>query len=162
VVVAESDCILGSISDEIYYEVIHHEKMKIKNKYSTHIVNDLFLRGINLVYFMDNYFHLFSLNNYEQGKTLFYEKEELDFIYYIKEGEVEISFVKDLYEMINTIKELRMIHSECQYSPTNYMEDKIEEHYFNVKNHNTIKNNVKVNRYIYSRYLFAVINNFWE
>ena len=93
------DSYIGYLSANLYKTNFFAEKkLAIQNK--VHFLNTrFFLKYINLKRFSKKYFNLFVYEKYLHGYTLFRENEELNYVYFIEDGLVELSSTKTMLEI---------------------------------------------------------------
>ena len=100
------DCILGRISQELYHDYISNEKQKTILKEIDFLGNNFFLKSIPVVVFKKKYYYDFMPVDLTKGNFIYNEKDRPDTIYFIKEGEVELSTMCTLLELSNKIEAL--------------------------------------------------------
>jgi hypothetical protein len=70
------------------------------------LVQNFFFNNINLKIFERKYFSHFIYEEYLRGSTIFNENENNKYIYFLKDGDVEITINKSLLEIHNLVKVL--------------------------------------------------------
>jgi CRP-like cAMP-binding protein len=95
-VITSTDCHLGTLTENIYNESIKEANDKIKRQN----IGFLISHPIFLNYSRNNFehflFNLFVRVNISRGEMLFKENTQADFVYFIKEGEFDVSTKKSL------------------------------------------------------------------
>ena len=93
------DSYIGYLSANLYKTNFFAEK-KLAMQNKVHFLNTrFFLKYINLKRFSKKYFNLFVYEKYLHGYTLFRENEELNYVYFIENGLVELSSTKTMLEI---------------------------------------------------------------
>ena len=93
------DSYIGYLSANLYKTNFFAEK-KLAMQNKVHFLNTrFFLKYINLKRFSKKYFNLFVYEKYLHGYTLFRENEELNYVYFIEDGLVELSSTKTMLEI---------------------------------------------------------------
>ena len=93
------DSYIGYLSANLYKTNFFAEK-KLAMQNKVHFLNTrFFLKYINLKIFSKKYFNLFVYEKYLHGYTLFRENEELNYVYFIEDGLVELSSTKTMLEI---------------------------------------------------------------
>lgn len=96
---------LASISSVIYTDFIQVESKKISKKNSMFLIDNFFFKGISKMMFETRFYPFFNKEFYPKGTVLFRENDEIEKIYFLKEGEVEISTYKTFLELNSYYKE---------------------------------------------------------
>ena len=93
------DSYLGYLSANLYKTNFFAEK-KLAMQNKIHFLNTrFFFKNINLKRFSKKYFNLFVFENYLHGQILFKENEDLNYVYFIEDGTVELSSTKTMLEI---------------------------------------------------------------
>ena len=101
------DSYIGYLSANLYKTNFFAEK-KLAMQNKVHFLNTrFFLKYINLKRFSKKYFNLFVYEKYLHGYTLFRENEELNYVYFIENGLVELSSTKTMLEIEIFLKGLK-------------------------------------------------------
>ena len=102
-IICDTNCIFGYFLKNEYYDCIKITQTKFhKNDINFLLQNELF-SNLNFREFDKNYYHLFELVKKYQNQKLFIQGEINDYIYFIKQGEVTVSFdgnINDIYRII--------------------------------------------------------------
>ena len=102
-VVAEVDIEAAYLPNKLYYSQIASLKaLVLENKIST-LHSCYFFTRINYSKFAKKYFKLFIYEKYGKGEILFNEGEEIKYLYFILEGNVELYTSKSMNEIENLI-----------------------------------------------------------
>ena len=100
---AAGDCYLGYINIEQYYQFISSEKNQITNKEMIFIIQNSFFKKIPQNIFKTKYFNDFISINIMKGDYLFRENNESDYLYFIREGNIQLSISKINLKEINSL-----------------------------------------------------------
>ena len=107
--------------------------------------------------FVRRYFNLFTLETYMKGDILFNENDDLEYVYFIKEGNVNLFTSKSILEMemfINEInKKIKVVQNIFNNESNNEDEKNFNSLYNNIKSSSTelfdyIKKREKINVFI--------------
>ena len=101
--------ILGAISSSIYRENVLIEDERQKAKEETFLIENYFFRNITRNIFDRKYFNNFIKEEFKRGKILFNQNERVDNIYFVRQGELELSINRNYFEMFNIINQLSII-----------------------------------------------------
>ena len=103
------------IINKLYITNILPKKAKILEKRTAFLNNNYLFKNIHPKKFVKRYFNLFTLETFYKGDVLFSENDDLEYIYFIKEGYVNLSTSKTILEMemfINEIdKKIKMVQN---------------------------------------------------
>ena len=118
-----------------FITLINDEREKIINSDIKFLSEDFFFNIKSYLFhkdFKDKYFHYFNYVEYDYNQYIMKENEFTEYIYFLKEGNIEISMNKSLIQLHALIKELySIIESKSSLSIYN----------FNDSQYNFIKNN---------------------
>ena len=117
-VIAEEDTDIAYLSNKLYYAQIASEKaillqIKIKNLHQ-----NFFFHRIQYYKFSKKYFNWFISEKFNKGDKVFNEDEEIKYLYFIREGSVQLYFSKSMNEidsLINIINNKRDIFTRNNY-----------------------------------------------
>ena len=114
------DCHLSFLEIEIYDSFLKKEKEKITGRMINYLHNKFFFNHINEHEFVDQFFSSFVFEVKEIGYKVTDQNEKLDYIYFIKEGEVSVNcdlsiniFAKNI---LFPLKEQSIFKSNEKYS----------------------------------------------
>ena len=103
------------IINKLYITNILPKKAKILEKRTAFLNNNYLFKNIHPKKFVKRYFNLFTLETFYKGDVLFSENDDLEYIYFIKEGYVNLTTSKTILEMemfINEInKKIKMVQN---------------------------------------------------
>ena len=97
------DCHLSYIEIEIYDSFLKNEKEKITAHMIDYLYNKFFFCQISESEFKNQFFESFLFEVKEFGQKLVEQNKKLDYIYFIKEGEVSINSNLSINSFINNI-----------------------------------------------------------
>lgn len=106
IVAGNQEVHLGVISKEFYNEHILFEKKKINAIKVDFIYSCIFNKFINKIYFEKKYFSNFIYEEYYKDHVLIKENENLEYVYFINEGGVEMNMKKNYFEIEEQINNL--------------------------------------------------------
>jgi CRP-like cAMP-binding protein len=133
--IAGKDCECFSISNDLYKQNILNEYIKMRNKEISFLNDNYIFSNIKKGTFLNIYFKYFKKEVYNRGEILFYEMDEVDRVYFIKEGRLELSLFSNIIKLHDYIEQLKYCISELkdhlgnneklpklQCSPTQYID----------------------------------------
>jgi len=100
------DCLFGVINEETYKNYLFEEKRKLWEIELTFFLENFFFHPIKKNVFQTEYYHFFQLCKETKRTTLFKEGDTLDYIYFLKEGEVELTInnnIADLTKLLGVL-----------------------------------------------------------
>ena len=106
-IIAVEDTHLGVIHIPYYEEFISVENNKIKMKETIFLVESFFFNSIRIPVFKKRYFNTFINKEYRRGDIIYREKEIIEYIYFTKEGEIELTFRVNFLELNKIIRILQ-------------------------------------------------------
>jgi CRP-like cAMP-binding protein len=131
-IITDQDTHLGYLESDIYREYILIRKKKFTLREILFLLENFFLSEIRKETFENKYFPCFIYEEFVKGDQLLKENESNKYVYFIKEGDVEIYTHKNILEIHNIIKTLTSLNvslpSDFNYysfrnEPRNYLED---------------------------------------
>ena len=93
------DSYLGYLSANLYKTNFFAEKKLAMQNKITFLNNRFFFKNINLKKFARKYFNLFIYEKYLNGMILFKENEPLNYVYFIEDGQVELTTTKTMLQI---------------------------------------------------------------
>ena len=129
------------------------ERIKARFKEEQFLQENFFLKRIKNDKFSRKYFSDFIYKEYKKGDIIFKENESLDYVYFIKSGEVSTSFQKNILELNKIIHDLTK-KSGIKISQSGY---EIKSNIFHRSNELMQKKNIKVIQLV--KLYFIVIYN---
>jgi CRP-like cAMP-binding protein len=133
---AEKDTHLGYIELEVYKEYVQIEKQRSKLKEISFLSENFFFKTIKKLVFQKRYFPLFIYEECYKGDILFRETNLSNNIFFIKEGEVELTINRNVLELSQITKSLinlNIFHNEnCEIyelknEPNNFIDDLLKK-----------------------------------
>ena len=97
------DCHLSYIEIEIYNNFLKREKEKMNGKMLDYLYNKFFFNRINESEFHEKYFSSFVFEVKDLGYKLTEQNKKVDYIYFIKEGEISVNCVFSINLFIKNI-----------------------------------------------------------
>ena len=120
------DTHLGFLDQEVYKGYIYKEKMKYINKEIQFLHPNFFFKHIKVDIFRIRYFNYFTYHDYHKNKNIFSQGNLVDYIYFIKEGEIDISFDQTIITLnelvIKCSRLLGKAVNECKNLTTEFKE----------------------------------------
>lgn len=133
-IVTGEDSILGSLESEVYKNYVKAEKLKVKQKEISFLTDNFFYKNVSKFKFEKKYFSNFEQVDYFKNKILYSfdndflnlekihevdqnSKLEDNSIYFLLEGEVELSVNMSLFEINNFLKlfETKLLNYKSMY-----------------------------------------------
>ena len=153
--ICAEDTELVYIINKLYINNILPKKVIILEKKTAFLGKNYLFKKIIPKKFARRYFNLFSLETYNKGDILFNENNDLDYVYFIKEGHVNLLTSKSILEMemfINEInKKIKMVQNIFNNDENNEDENNFNFFYNNIKSssaelfdHITKKEEIKI------------------
>ena len=105
---AEDNLYLLMFKNNMINQVLENEIDKVTNNQTDFFINNFFFRSIKKNVFERYYLNFFELENYQSGQKICVENDSVKYIYFIKKGNVKLSYKKSILEihsLINIIKE---------------------------------------------------------
>ena len=90
-----------------------------------------FFKGLNANIFKEKYFNFFTLYYYKNGEFIFKQDEKMNYIYFIKSGEIELTMESSMEDINNILENIKIKNS-----------NELKQ------NDNIIRNNIKKKRII--------------
>jgi CRP-like cAMP-binding protein len=109
-IVAETDTHLGYFDVEVYNEYLALEKQRLTLKEISFLADNYFFTPIQKKIFEKRFFNHFIYEEHYRGERIINENEEIQFIYFIKEGEVELTINKSTLELHKLVKYLQNLN----------------------------------------------------
>lgn len=95
---------LASIDYDIFLDIINSYKIKITEKEAKVLKDSFYFRKIRLQYFIKNYFSDFSYQELTYGNNILSQNQPLKYLYFLKDGIIEVYCNKSIIELIDLIK----------------------------------------------------------
>ena len=105
-VIALEDTHLASIDYDLYSDIVNTYKEKIRDKEAKFLKESFYFKRISLQYFIKYYFYEFSYHELIHGNNILIQNQSVEYLYFLKEGIIEIYTNKSIVELIDLIKEL--------------------------------------------------------
>ena len=100
----EDDCIILSLSNDIYASLLSDDNKKLKSLDVSFLCNNFFFGNISPILFNKYYFPLFTSVIKKKDDELFKQGEELSSIFLLKEGLIKYEIVASVIDLYNIIK----------------------------------------------------------
>lgn len=98
-IICTEDTHFGVLNLDVYTEYLSSEKQKMINREVVFLLDNNLFKEIHSKNFERKYFQLFISEEYSRNTLLFKENQAVEYIYFIKEGEIELSMNKSLIEI---------------------------------------------------------------
>lgn len=98
-----------------YYNILLVEYKKILHKDAKFLMDNFFFKSISR-HFEEKYFPFFEFEEININRYLFKENQSLDYIYFLKEGTVELSITKNIFQINSLLNELNLIKERKNYN----------------------------------------------
>lgn len=105
-IITLEDCDFGTIKKESYEICIKEAEEKARRNNIDNVYSQIIFQGYNKDFFEKNYFNFFKHEVFNRGHILFVQGTERKEIFFVKEGEIELSFYvsfKDLNALIRSL-----------------------------------------------------------
>ena len=102
-VIAEEDTDIAYLSNKLYFTQIASEKAILLQIRIKNLHQNFFFHRIQYYKFSKKYFNCFISEKYNKGDQLFKEDDDINYLYFIQEGSVELSFSKSMNEIDSLI-----------------------------------------------------------
>ena len=102
-VVSEEETDMAYLTNKLYLAQIASEKSILLEKKINSLYSCYFFSKIKYHKFAKNYYNLFVYEKYIKNDTLFYEGENIKYLYFIQEGSVELTTSKSMNEIESLI-----------------------------------------------------------
>lgn len=103
-IITTSNCSLGYLDAVIYKKCIKQSQEAVRKKDVCSIQSTPLFRNVSVDYFNQRYFNYFRIKEYHLGDMLFYQGEKRKEIYFLREGEIELTVNTSLRELNRIIK----------------------------------------------------------
>jgi CRP-like cAMP-binding protein len=133
-VIADTDCIFGTIDGDIYRSFIYNDSIKQTLKDISFLIESFFFTTYSSKVFRSKYYQLFLHEEKKRGEIIIKEKSNFEHVYFIKSGEIELTISCSLIEIMNIIN--LFVLKEVAPQPTlhsNAYLIKTNKDYFNQK-----------------------------
>ena len=100
----EDDCIILSLSNDVYANLLSDDNKKLKSLDVSFLCNNFFFGNISPVLFNKYYFPLFTSVVKKKDDELYKQGEELSSIFLLKEGLIKYEIVASVIDLYNIIK----------------------------------------------------------
>jgi len=112
--VCNEEAHLAVIKKDIYQEHILSEKSRVKMKNIQYIYDLLFGKFLNKQIFEKKYFDHFKYEELNKGEILFKENQNLEYIYLIVEGNLDLFVKKNILSVNDDLMNFINLHEEFQ------------------------------------------------
>ena len=100
----EEECIILSLSNEIYGSLLIDDSKKLKSLDVSFIVNNFFFENISPVLFNKYYFPFFKAITKKKNELLYHQGEEMTSVFLLREGEIKSEIFCSVLDVYNIIK----------------------------------------------------------
>jgi len=83
------------------------ERQKTKSKEQTFLIDNFFFKYVRPSIFSKRYFDEFIYKEYNMNEFLFNEDDKVDYVYFIKEGDVELTMNTSILQITKMIHDLK-------------------------------------------------------
>ena len=97
--IPEKDTICLSFSNDLYLKYFTHEFEKLKNKEILFLNENLIFKNIKRGTFVNHYLKYFTKEEFYLGKIIFEEEQNVENLYIIKEGRIEININSNIISL---------------------------------------------------------------
>ena len=142
-ILIKEDSDLAYFNYKLYGRHIFNEKQVILDKEINYLHSNFFFSKIQIKNFIKNYFDYFIMVKYNKNQIIFKENYPLDYIYFIKSGEVQLYSKKSpiqIQELLNDLK--KRINNNKLFEEYQYRE--IKSNIFDLKDDLIIKSLNKI------------------
>lgn len=125
-IIGNESCILGVMTKKTYDKLIKDAQDKLRNTNISSVLTTEIFDGINTQSLINKYFNCFREFRLNQGVMLFNQGESRNEIFFLKEGEIEITTqlsFKELTDLIKDKKGLISVKKEREIFENLYMRD---------------------------------------
>lgn len=119
-IITSEDTHLGVLTKDIYTECICEVDEKIKKQNKALLLSNILFHDIDKNKFEKRYFNFFIFNRISRNQKIFCEGKTPDGIYFIREGEYDVSLKTSINELLNIIKTLILGGMNKEYSLRKY------------------------------------------
>lgn len=139
---AETDLHLGILEKKIYFDFLTEERLKLNNREILFLHENFFFNPIKKSVFETRYFKELIVEEFPRGCEIFRENSEVNEIFIIKDGSIELTIRKNLLDLHNLAKNLSALDEsvknftkkfnefELSSQPRNYIEKLIKKSNF--------------------------------
>ena len=153
--IAKTDCILGYLSNEDYDKSLKISEFRKRRIEVNFIMSFAIFNSMNWILFEKSYFNYFKKEKFSYGQIIITQNEEIDNIYFIMEGQFEIT-ANLSYNEINYIIENKTIKSIPKFNKINNNSNKNNDLKKNINKNFTLNNKLKDIKKIFR---ISLINN---
>lgn len=105
-VISLEDTHLAFIDYDLYMDIVNKYNDAIKDKDAKFLKDSFYFKRISLQYFIKHYFPDFSYQELTYGNNILNQNNSFEYIYFLKEGIVEIFCNQSVVEIIDLVKKL--------------------------------------------------------
>lgn len=99
----EEETHLGAIELTFYKEYIQNEKIRTLTQEVNFLMQNYFFQSIKRIRFEKNYYSNFELIEYHKGDYLMHENKGIEYVYFLRKGELELTTKKNVFESFSLI-----------------------------------------------------------
>lgn len=97
---------MGCIDYYLYSDIINMYKGKIRDREAKFLKDSFYFRRISLQYFIKYYFNEFTYQELIHGNNILIQNQPIEYLYFLKEGIIELYCNQSIIELIDIIKQL--------------------------------------------------------
>ena len=162
----EEDCIILSLSNETYSNLLSDDSRRLKALDVAFLCNNFFFVNISPVIFDKYYFEFFKSVNKQKYDIIYQQGNDMDTVYLLKEGEVKFEILCSVLDLYNIIKNhiytieknnqfFKLDEKDIKKLKDTYLNDAF---YFNLRN----KNNAFTEQLKLEKKMFVCLCNTYE
>ena len=140
--IASEDCYLGVLQKSDYISFIKHEKSLLRSKEISFVLDNFIFRMIPRHHFDKKYYDEFVYMDVTKNTVLCKADEEVTAVYFIKEGEVELSFSKSILDLNNMFNYYKKTYLPDYVEKIKYMSKTGKLLFLRMKNRTSLCNEV--------------------
>ena len=132
-IISNGKTILGQIENKVYSKCIKTCMDLVRYKNVSKLINIPIFQDVEIEIFNEKYFNYFELINFKRGDIIFKQKDERKSVFFIKEGEIELSMKGSIIDINKIIKEFSPddLISRNKLLKNSKYEDDILSNYYN-------------------------------
>ncbi len=132
-IISNGKTILGQIENKVYSKCIKTCMDLVRYKNVSKLINIPIFQDVEIEIFNEKYFNYFELINFKRGDVIFKQKDERKSVFFIKEGEIELSMKGSIIDINKIIKEFSPddLISRNKLLKNSKYEDDILSNYYN-------------------------------
>ena len=113
-IISNGKTVLGQIENKIYSKCIKTCMDLVRYKNVSKLINIPIFQDVEIEIFNEKYFNYFELINFKRGDVIFKQKDERKSVFFIKEGEIELSMKGSIIDINKIIQEFSPDDLNCR------------------------------------------------